>query len=114
MINITPGKSFFIGNSPKNIHPNKKALSKPKQLNGAKTEEGAFRNAYINKTTPKPPKKDMLRMIKISVKLCIGENVVVPTARINAPKADAKAEYKNKTALDTFLSKLRRVTVDAA
>ena len=56
----------------------------------------------------------MLRMIKISVKLCIGENVVVPTARINAPKADAKAEYKNKTALDTFLSKLRSVTVDAA
>ena len=38
-------------------------------------------------------------MIKISVKLRIGENVVVPTARINAPKADAKAEYKNKTAL---------------
>ena len=53
-------------------------------------------------------------MIKISVKLCIGENVVVPTARISAPKADAKAEYQNKTALDTFLSKLRSVTVDAA
>ena len=44
-------------------------------------------------------------MIKISVKLCIGENVVVPTARINAPKADAKAEYKNKNALDTFFIK---------
>ena len=44
----------------------------------------------------------------------IGENVVVPIARIRAPIADAKAEYKNKTALDTSLSKLRSVTVDAA
>jgi len=49
-IKIITGKSFCIRNSPKNTQPNKKAFIRPKQLNGAKRESGAFRKVYIKKT----------------------------------------------------------------
>ena len=59
----------------------------------------------------KAEKNGLLKKYKIEL---IGANSIVPAAKIKAPQAAATAEYKNKTAFDTDLSKLRIVTVAAA
>ena len=68
----------------------------------------------MRNTTPKPPKNDILMIMRTSTKDLIGENSVVPMANTSAPKAAAIAEYMNKIALDTLSSKLLSVTVEVA
>ena len=68
----------------------------------------------MRNTTPKPPKNDILKIMRTSTKDLIGENSVVTIANTSAPKAAESAEYINKIAFDTLSSKLLSVTVEVA